>query len=865
MTKTIKSSKRFLSLALAVLMIMSIMVPAYAATPQHTIAVSYDGNLQYRNGYNEGSQVSIPLYTTGEKDVESITITSGEYVKVIEDFSTAVKDTLGGKTTYTLTAAPDANESKVFTLVTTGLKDDISVSVVTKAAEYTVMANSGTYGENSNYGGTGSSTCVIEKAEQTVAGGAGYSVTFTPNAGLEITHLNIRANYTNRTNLVAVSTASTTVAAQTFTVSKNAETGAVTVTCTAAKHDMFITALTQNLPTKYTLSVSTDAYLTSDTASVVLNAGTTRNITLTAVSGYCVNEVRITDGGQSGTIGATGSSVKVNGHSYALVRNVNGSATLSVPAMAADVKIEVTSATGRNYILVHGSGLGADFDTNYSTLTYLGDNEAATVVINPDDYTVISQIVVASARGTVYVEPDAEYFYIGSTIYRVGHEGDTVYLYLNPMPGSTEITVSTKSTANSVTLSADNGATYVGDRVTNVLDGEDLRVTFKPQGNWQIQRLTITYGGQTYNADVSRDYITVNGSRWPITVQANGKVSLDMRNINANVQVKAVTNYYVKTNSIVKTDSVKHVTVTTNPETVKANDKVVITLRPDAGYDMETVKIVDSYGRTYTLKDDSTKDFKVGSTSFDVARKATGVWTLTTDRLYREITISTTTVQDDKFAPSDYHEAYMYGVGGGKFAPEANMTRAEAVTLMARLFSGETDRDLAKYDTYSSFKDVGRNDWFAPYIVWAEDEGILDDLYGAKTMFRPNDAITRAEFVDLLCRFTGGYDDSYRLNYTDVTWAHWAAGQIAYATEMGWVKGHNDGRFGADDNITRAQVATLMNRVMHRDAKAVFLPSYMHAITFVDVPANHWAFTDIVEATNTHTVSYTTGAGEFWE
>jgi len=49
--------------------------------------------------------------------------------------------------------------------------------------------------------------------------------------------------------------------------------------------------------------------------------------------------------------------------------------------------------------------------------------------------------------------------------------------------------------------------------------------------------------------------------------------------------------------------------------------------------------------------------------------------------------------------------------------------------------------------------------------------------------------------------------------YTD-TKGHWAEGGIARATEMGWIKGYPDGRFGPDQAITRAEFATMLSRAL---------------------------------------------------
>lgn len=54
---------------------------------------------------------------------------------------------------------------------------------------------------------------------------------------------------------------------------------------------------------------------------------------------------------------------------------------------------------------------------------------------------------------------------------------------------------------------------------------------------------------------------------------------------------------------------------------------------------------------------------------------------------------------------------------------------------------------------------------------------------------------------------------SYPAYYKD-TRGHWAEGAIARATEMGWITGYPDGRFGPDQAITRAEFTTMLSRAL---------------------------------------------------
>ena len=79
---------------------------------------------------------------------------------------------------------------------------------------------------------------------------------------------------------------------------------------------------------------------------------------------------------------------------------------------------------------------------------------------------------------------------------------------------------------------------------------------------------------------------------------------------------------------------------------------------------------------------------------------------------------------------------------------------------------------------------------------------------------------------------------------------HWAEGYIANAVAKGWITGYEDGSFRPDQNITRAEVATIVNRMLNR-----FLHqegAHKDATNWPDNPNDAWYHLAITEATNGH-------------
>jgi hypothetical protein len=81
--------------------------------------------------------------------------------------------------------------------------------------------------------------------------------------------------------------------------------------------------------------------------------------------------------------------------------------------------------------------------------------------------------------------------------------------------------------------------------------------------------------------------------------------------------------------------------------------------------------------------------------------------------------------------------------------------------------------------------------------------------------FRPDTNVTRADFVTLLTRALGLRENpeaAARLRDAD----HWARGAIGAAAEAGLVTGYLDGTFLPNRQITRAEIAAILARVIER-------------------------------------------------
>lgn len=208
---------------------------------------------------------------------------------------------------------------------------------------------------------------------------------------------------------------------------------------------------------------------------------------------------------------------------------------------------------------------------------------------------------------------------------------------------------------------------------------------------------------------------------------------------------------------------------------------------------------------------------------------------------------------------TERHGAYIYGYTDGTFGPERNMTRSEAAAIFARLLAdknGDTITTAAK----TRFSDIPANAWYSGYVKYLVN---YDVVYGrGENIFAPNDPITRAEFTAFAVRFFEAYGDGsaeimeqYE-GFEDVSSGYWAAEYIKDAAIHGWIKGYGDGTFRADRFITRAEVVTIVNRLLGRQADEAYIDANFRRLnTFSDLNDSYWAYYDVMEAANTHTAN----------
>ena len=336
---------------------------------------------------------------------------------------------------------------------------------------------------------------------------------------------------------------------------------------------------------------------------------------------------------------------------------------------------------------------------------------------------------------------------------------------------------------------------------------------------------------------------------------------------------------------------------TSKTGTTDANGKVTLPVKSSGGgggtsrpsssgggggggsYVSTTVKIVDKDGKTVSvsksvsttkatltlptgkkLTDDNYYTITVTSSG-----KAKADYTVVLkDRSGNEIT-GTTDANGVVMLPGKKHSAYIFGYPDSTFRPDGDMTRSEAAAIFARLIAEEKGEKIS--GTSTDFKDISKKAWYASYVSYLEKYGIIKGY--TDNTFRPDNKVTRAEFIAMTVRYYDLFNDvkytSTSVKYTDVSSSYWAVKEIAYAKNIGWLNGYADGTFRGDNNITRAEVVTVVNRATGRNADKEYVnENFTKLNRFTDVTdSSKWYFYDVNEAANEH-IGITHSDGETW-
>ena len=247
-------------------------------------------------------------------------------------------------------------------------------------------------------------------------------------------------------------------------------------------------------------------------------------------------------------------------------------------------------------------------------------------------------------------------------------------------------------------------------------------------------------------------------------------------------------------------DKTENGSVSVSPKNASQGDRVTVTVKPDAGYELDSLKVLDKNGKELELTDKGDGKFTFIMPAGKVEVKAT---------FTEEVKIS-----PFRDVPTDayYYEAVKWaqkkgitgGIGNDLFGPYQPCTRAQIVTFLWRAAGSPVVNyamDLA---------DVSGDAYYAEAVRWALSQGITTGT--ADGRFSPNAPCTRAQAVTFLFRASKASADGAPA-FSDVAADAYYAEAVKWATDNGITNGTTSSTFSPGSGCTRAQIVTFLWRL----------------------------------------------------
>ena len=514
---------------------------------------------------------------------------------------------------------------------------------------------------------------------------------------------------------------------------------------------------------------------------------------------------------------------------------VTSSTYTNIKVVVDDGKLEITPITDEVTVTINGNTDTKVYNASEQSVSdYTTDVNGKTISV------ALKEGSKAEAKGTDVGKYDMGLTKDDFTVTSKNYSNIKVLVndgYLDITPVTDEVTVTI--TGNTKTVMYNGSEQSVSDYTTDV-NGKTISVALKEGSKAEAKGTKVSkyHMNLTTNdfAVTSTNYtnikvIVIDG--WleiaPITQTATVTITGNHNSVKYNGREQSVTDFTYT--------APEGVTVTLN-EGSKAEAKGT-----DKGtYYMGLTK------DDFTVTSDIYKEFKIVVND--------GYLEITRSGGYHPRPKPTVEIEDDDALGLNTtdHFAYIVGYGNGEVRPQNNITRAEVATIFFRLLTDDVrDENLTKTNRYS---DVAATSWYNTAVSTLSSMGIITG-YPDGT-FRPNAAITRAEFAAIAARFDNDGDKT-AAKFSDIA-NHWARDEISIAYNNGWINGYPDGTFGPQRDITRAETMTLVNRVLNRQPETEddLLPNM--TVWTDNANPKAWYYLAVQEATNSHYYEFKTNS-----
>ncbi len=251
--------------------------------------------------------------------------------------------------------------------------------------------------------------------------------------------------------------------------------------------------------------------------------------------------------------------------------------------------------------------------------------------------------------------------------------------------------------------------------------------------------------------------------------------------------------------------------VRVSPSDAEKGDTVTVTAKPDAGYKLQSIAVLDSRGREIDLTERGDGTFSFIMPDGKVTVEA--VFVPDTNSAAQTAPMSFADVPAHEWYYSAVSYVYQHGMMSGTsaaaFSPNVPTNRAMIVSILHRLEGSPAAGG-------GTFPDVAAGQYYTGAVAWAASNGIVSGYSNGQ--FRPDDIITREQLASILYRYAqykgyalaapaalSGFSDA-----ADVS--QYAVEPMGWAVAQGLISGTNRGTLDPAGGATRAQAASILMR-----------------------------------------------------
>ena len=357
-----------------------------------------------------------------------------------------------------------------------------------------------------------------------------------------------------------------------------------------------------------------------------------------------------------------------------------------------------------------------------------------------------------------------------------------------------------------------------GDTVTDLTVSKDpdktyYDVTLDYADGVSANLKTPVESGKSYTvpADPSRSgydflYWTSGGNRYYAgnTIQVNENITLTANWKEQKDDSSSGSSDNERTYAIVTEDD-GNGSVSVSADEASAGTRITVTVKPDAGYELDELTVTDSKNKDLkvTKRSETTYTFHMADSKVTVEAS-----------FAKDGTVQQPDTRFDDVAKNAwYYNAVEYvaengimsGVSAREFAPNAGFSRA----MLAQTLYAMSGKPAVKVE--STFADVAANAWYADAVNWAAEKGYVSGVGDGK--FAPDASVTREQMALILYRYAGSPDASgmAQKEFTDSSSVSaYAVDAIRWAVHEGLISGMENNTLAPQGTATRAQVAQIL-------------------------------------------------------